>query len=112
MRTTPSCLLPLVIVSALFAAGCGEDRPDRVQVSGQVLIDGQPLTCGFVRIMPENARPSTGAIGPDGRFKLTTFGCISRNCIDHNLRWSDLFYGLQPGVNLLRSSVVNSPAIE
>lgn len=63
-----------VIVSALVAAGCGDDRPDRVPVSGQVLIDGQPLTCGFVRVMPVNARPATGTIGPDGRFTLTSFG--------------------------------------
>lgn len=80
MTTLAHRLLPLVIVAAGLAAGCGQDRPDRVRVSGQVLIDGQPLTCGFVRIMAENARPATGTIGPDGRFTLTSFdkedGCV------------------------------------
>jgi hypothetical protein len=51
-----------------------------VPVSGQVLIDGAPLTTGFVRVIPENARPAVGRIGADGRFRLTTFdgedGCV------------------------------------
>ena len=42
-------------------------------VSGQVLIDDQPLTYGFVQVVPKDSRPSVGKIGPDGRFTLTTF---------------------------------------
>jgi hypothetical protein len=82
----PSCLggsllrlVPLAIL-ALLATGCGDGRPKRVPVAGTVLIDGQPLTTGFVRVVPDNARPATGEIGPDGRFRLTTFegedGCV------------------------------------
>jgi len=53
--------------------GCGDGRPRRVPVSGQVLIDGQPLTYGYVRVIPIDARPATAQIGPDGRFMLKTF---------------------------------------
>lgn len=66
------CLLALM-------AGC-DDRPQRVPVSGIVLIDGKPLTYGFVQVVPENARPSSGKVGPDGRFTLTCYdesdGCV------------------------------------
>ncbi len=59
----------------LFAvlAGCGDGRPGRVPVSGQVLIDRQPLTYGHVRFVPEGARPSGGRLGADGRFTLTCY---------------------------------------
>lgn len=61
-------------------AGCGDGRPQRVPVSGQVLIDGKPLCQGAIRLVSENARPATGMIGPDGRFSLGTYerddGCV------------------------------------
>lgn len=68
-------------VCVVVASGCGgADRPERVKVSGQVLIDGQPLEHGFVQVTPAKARPSTGKLGPGGRFRLTTFepddGCV------------------------------------
>src|SRR5687768_6454035 len=70
---------PVFMALLLLAAGC-DSRPQRVPVSGKVLIDGQPLTYGFVRIIPQDARPATGQIGPDGRFTLTCYddgdGCI------------------------------------
>jgi hypothetical protein len=51
-----------------------------VPIAGQVLIDGQPLTTGFVRVVPADARAATGAIDQEGRFRLTTFdgedGCV------------------------------------
>ena len=58
----------------LAAVGCGDGRPERVQVSGQVLIDGKPLEFGFVRFVPTSARPATGRLGDEGRFKLTCYG--------------------------------------
>jgi len=66
-------LLVVFAVVALGISGCGDGRPDRVPVSGQVLIDGQPLTLGYIRFVPEGTRPSGGEIGPDGRFTLTCF---------------------------------------
>src|SRR5262245_36257360 len=69
----------LLAAAALFAAGCSSG-PKVVRVSGVVLIDGQPLTHGFVQVAPAGYRPATGKIGPDGRFTLTTLtegdGCV------------------------------------
>ena len=65
-------LLLAVVLTTATILGCGDGRPQRVPVSGQVLIDGEPLTHGFVRFVPENDRPSRSDIGPDGRF---TLGC-------------------------------------
>jgi hypothetical protein len=64
----------------VLLAGCGDGRPRRVPVSGQVLIDGKPVTTGFVRLVPENDRVATGDIDSQGRFRLTKFdvgdGCV------------------------------------
>src|SRR3954465_9498922 len=53
--------------------GCGDGRPTRVPVSGQVLIDGKPLTRGDVRFVSTVGRASQGALGSEGRFRLTCF---------------------------------------
>jgi hypothetical protein len=63
-----------VAVLALTAAvGCGDGRPKRVPVSGQVLIDGKPLTHGYVQFAPGDSRASTGGLDADGHFVLTCF---------------------------------------
>ncbi|NLE38158.1 MAG: hypothetical protein GX621_09065 [Pirellulaceae bacterium] len=54
-------------------SGCGDGRPSRVPVSGQVLIDGKPLTLGTITFVPADARSAVAQIGPDGRFTLATF---------------------------------------
>lgn len=73
MRTLErSCRITILVVAGIILAGCRE-RPARVPVAGQVLIDGQPLPCGFIRLIPSNARPSGGQIGSDGRFRLQCF---------------------------------------
>ena len=66
-------LILLAVLSVMVLPGCGDGRPERVPVSGQVLIDGEPLGVGFIRLVPENARPASARIGPDGRFTLGTF---------------------------------------
>ncbi len=66
------CLIALGLLACL-AAGCGDGRPRRVPVRGQVTIDGEPLRTGFVRLVPDDARPSVGRIEEDGSFTLTTF---------------------------------------
>lgn len=65
----------LAVVVAVSAAicGCGDGRPRRVAVSGQVLIDGEPLPHGNVRFVPEGARPSYGKVDSEGRFSLGCF---------------------------------------
>lgn len=71
---TPLALCLLLLV------GCSDGRPTRVPVAGRVLIDGQPLTTGFIRVVPANGRAATGTIDKQGRFRSTTFeqgdGCV------------------------------------
>src|SRR5690348_8737102 len=63
----------LAIVALAVSNGCGDGRPTRVPVSGQVLIDGKPLTFGYVRFAPADTRASTGSLDSQGHFKLTCF---------------------------------------
>ncbi len=69
----PVSTLALLGVILSLVSGCSDGRPKRVPVSGRVLIDGKPLPHGFIRLIPEGARPASGKIGPDGCFTLTTF---------------------------------------
>jgi hypothetical protein len=73
----------LLLLLLLFVVGCGDGRPSRVPISGRVTIDGEPLTTGNITIVPANARPASGKIGPDGRFTLNSFedndGCVLGN---------------------------------
>ncbi len=61
-------------------AGCGDGRPERVPVLGQVLIDGAPLTHGSILFHSKEHRPAYGELGPEGRFQLSTYelgdGCV------------------------------------
>lgn len=84
-RSALYSLVSLLMVGLLLSTtGCGKGRPKLVKVSGQVMIDGQPLAAGvpgFIQVIPEGSRPATGQIDPQtGRFTLTTFeegdGCI------------------------------------
>lgn len=54
-------------------SGCGDGRPTRVPVSGHVLIDGKPLTYGYVEFTIANSRPAMGNVDKDGHFFLTCF---------------------------------------
>jgi hypothetical protein len=71
--TTTWHLLTLSSVLLVGAIGCGDGRPTRVAVSGNVMIDGVPITRGSIKFVPEKGRPSSGDIGPDGRFTLTCY---------------------------------------
>lgn len=65
----------LLFVSLLITgfAGCGDGRPMRVPVSGQVLIDGKPLTRGDVRFISPVGRAAQGRLDNEGRFSLTCY---------------------------------------
>lgn len=54
--------------------GCGQCGPQRVAVSGTVLVDGQRLPAGSVQFIPsgETRGPSASATVKDGRFELST----------------------------------------
>lgn len=67
--------LSIVLCSVtLSLAGCGgSDRPDLVPVSGQVLIDGEPVADASLQFVPEGGRPASAQTDADGRFTLMTF---------------------------------------
>jgi hypothetical protein len=62
-------------------SGCGDGRPPLMRVSGRVLIDGQPVEHGYIRVHPSGYRAASGVLGPEGRFHLTTYqpgdGCVA-----------------------------------
>jgi hypothetical protein len=66
-------MLSLIGIVALLLVGCNEGRPPRVPVSGQVLIDGKPLTYGDLKFVPEGARPSYAKLDSNGGFTLTCY---------------------------------------
>jgi len=70
MRVTAYYLSFLCLVFG--AGGCGPDAEQRVPVAGTVLIDGQPLTSGTIRFVPEVGRPASSAIMADGSFELAS----------------------------------------
>jgi len=57
----------------VLAAHLSDGPPVRIPVSGQVLIDGKPLTHGEVRFIPDGARASVGTLDEEGRFTLTCY---------------------------------------
>ena len=61
-----------ITIAALM--GCDDGKPKRVPVSGQVLIDGKPLTHGSIRFIPTGHRASFGKIDEQGHFSLSCFG--------------------------------------
>jgi len=70
MRIIASFVTGLLIIAV---SGCGDGRPNRLAVSGQVLIDGKPLGYGYIRLVPEGARPSGGRLNEEGRFILSCY---------------------------------------
>ena len=65
--------LSYLLLMLVVAAGCSDGRPKRVPVSGQVLIDGEPVRAGSIRFVPEGARPSSSDLDAEGRFTLRCF---------------------------------------
>ena len=66
--------LSLLGLTLAFFEGCGSKTPERVKVSGQVLIDGKPLSYGYVFFVPTGGRPSRAPLDSEGRFTLSSFG--------------------------------------
>lgn len=64
--------LLLLAVAVLMLSGC-DNRPERIPVSGQVLIDGEPLKLGKITLVPKGARPSMGTLDENGRFVLRCY---------------------------------------
>jgi hypothetical protein len=63
-------LAAALVIPALL--GCS-DRPELVPVAGIVLIDGQPLSGGNVKFVPDTGRASWGTLDSSGRFTLSCY---------------------------------------
>jgi hypothetical protein len=72
-RIDPMFAICLAAVLAAVSTGCGDGRPERVPVTGRVLIDGKPLQYGQIRFHAENHRPAFSNLSSDGRFELSTY---------------------------------------
>lgn len=70
-------ILLLMATLAATVFGCSDGRVRRYPVNGIVQVDGKPLVGNsecVLRFLPtDGARPSTGIIGPDGSFTLSTY---------------------------------------
>jgi hypothetical protein len=62
-------LLSCLLVASI---GCAEKGPELTEVTGQVLIDGKPLTTGSVVTLPLQGRGARGTIDDQGNFSLNT----------------------------------------
>jgi hypothetical protein len=60
----------VTVLACICLAGCAK-QPQRVHVSGTVLIDGKPLTRGSIRFFPEKGRPVSSEIMSDGSYELS-----------------------------------------
>lgn len=92
-----ACFVLVLLVATL---GCSDGRPKRVPISGQVLIDGEPIKAGSIRFVPDGARPSASDLDAEGRFTLRCFeendGAVigthrvevaAREIIGESVRW-------------------------
>jgi len=71
-----NAVLPALLLAALLPAaglGCGSGRPPTARVEGEVTVAGRPLPTGRIIFYPAEGRSATGAIEPDGGFRLTTY---------------------------------------
>lgn len=69
--TRQMCFLACAVTALPLISGC-DFRDGRVPASGVVLIDGDPLTHGTVRLFPEGSRSASGKLDENGRFVLNT----------------------------------------
>src|SRR5436853_196918 len=63
----------LIICAVAGIVGCGDGRPTRVPVAGQVLIDDQPLKQGRVKFVSASGRPAVGELDSSGHFRLSCY---------------------------------------
>ncbi|MEW4570700.1 hypothetical protein AB1L88_22780 [Tautonia sp. JC769] len=73
IRTTLAPLSPPVALAALLLSlpGCGP-APDQggVAVTGQVLLDGQPLDEAHITLIPESSGPAVTGVVQGGAFRI------------------------------------------
>jgi hypothetical protein len=76
MKTAQSNLArfrALVLLSIAVVTGCSDGRPERVPISGSVLIDGVPADRGSIMFVNGDTRPAMGNIDSSGHYQLTCF---------------------------------------
>jgi hypothetical protein len=66
-----TCATVFVLAAVAMITGC-DQGPKLVPIEGQVTLDGEPLTYGYVRVIPSGGRPAFGELDEQGRFKLMT----------------------------------------
>jgi hypothetical protein len=71
----------VLLAAVASTLGCGPaSGPKLAPVSGKVLLDGAPLKSGTINLVADESKgakqtgSSSGSIGPDGTFKITTDG--------------------------------------
>jgi len=75
-RRCVGCAVTGLLIAGLLAVigGCGSDELPVAPVEGKVLYNGKPLEFGSVLFQPNVGPSGRGTIGPDGTFKLSTYG--------------------------------------
>ena len=53
-----------------WTAGCGGANDGRLQITGKVTLDGQPIPGGYVRLSPLGSGPSAGGRIEQGEFTI------------------------------------------
>ena len=66
-------LVLMLCVTVLSSLGCGPDHPETGVVTGQVTVDGSPLSKGLIQFTPHGGRMAKGQV-IDGAYSLRTFG--------------------------------------
>jgi len=65
------CALACIV---LVGSGCSDGRPSRVKVSGQVTLEGEPVTTGSVTFKPASGgRIGAGNIQSDGGYLISMY---------------------------------------
>ena len=89
-------LITLCLVICGAANGCSDGKPSLSPVSGRVMIDGQPVSHGFIQVMPAGFRPANGKLDENGHFELTTFE-LGDGCVNGSHRLTITAFELLPG---------------
>lgn len=66
-----TCFAAALLSAALLSTGCS-NSPKLVPIEGQVTLDGQPVSYGYIRVIPAAGRTAFAELDEQGRFKLMT----------------------------------------
>lgn len=81
-----TALCGVLIAATANWVGCQPGGPEVADVSGKVIIDGKPLSYGYIRFVPTTGRSSDSEIASDGSFTLQYSSDLSGAIIgDHRI---------------------------